>query len=723
MSVILYINNIQVDLEPGAIIAQTKQVNDVNSLDSRQANYTNRFKLPKTAANLKALGFMSVTGNNSNVPYQKNECSLYSADTGECFVYKGWSLITDDGPDSYEIAIIDGIIDLYKAIENQSLSNLPLTDLIHTKDIATVKATWSNPLLPYRYILADYNGDTGLTNISDTNPIPQVNIDYLVPSVNVKWLWNKIFEQFNFGVMPVGAIFDTQAFKELWMTIPKGQSTSDNDIEVLNISSYQFDNPTSSSTSWTGYYFKTTETDTYNPAYIEAPPLRHIKISQPGMYRLDLQFTLDMNNTTTLYLGKNCEAYSNPNDIPESLLTYVRILNNNAHTDFRSFNLDVNQHDSYCFLLKSQGNFRFEGTENTAEITLTKVSANQIDFGGALTDFPIKDFLNEVVHRFGLTMFTKKDSNEIEFLTLQEQLQTSDVVDWSEKFSRKLTENYIYGSYAQNNWFRYAYNDKEGSYNDAPITIANVNLQDSRDVIKSKIYTPERERSLYLDRPTNIYKLWEKELSNLTTIKYKSLDKRYYFMRSELMSKSINVVSVALTDSSPASSFYIENYYGLKFNEVIAAYYTPLQNILNKAVIITAELWLKDIDIANFDFRKLYYIEQLSNYYLVNKINDYIPGRVTKCDLVRVLYSDPPEALEVVSAVKVGIDVVLTYTSITSYTGLTLQYSLDNITWSNSPATMTESPMTILAIGLIPMAVYLRLVGGGITSNSVLVTS
>ena len=122
MPLLLYINGHLTDLDAGQVIAQTKQVNDLNSLDNRQTNYTNKFKLPKTANNIRIMNFLTLAGNGSNIPYQKNECSLYS-DTGECFVYNGWAVVTDDG-DSYNAVVYDGIIDLYKEIENTSITFL-----------------------------------------------------------------------------------------------------------------------------------------------------------------------------------------------------------------------------------------------------------------------------------------------------------------------------------------------------------------------------------------------------------------------------------------------------------------------------------------------------------------------------------------------------------------------------------------------------------------------
>jgi hypothetical protein len=56
----------------------------------------------------------------------------------------------------------DGNIDLYKAIENTTLGDLNLTGLTHTKDVATVVNTFT--ATPYKYILADYNGQATYTS-------------------------------------------------------------------------------------------------------------------------------------------------------------------------------------------------------------------------------------------------------------------------------------------------------------------------------------------------------------------------------------------------------------------------------------------------------------------------------------------------------------------------------------------------------------------------------
>src|SRR5690606_198692 len=118
---------------------------------------------------------------------KRNECYLYDRLTGECYVYKGWAIIKES-TGVYKTYVYDGNLDLYKTIENFMLKDLDLSELVHAKDLDTVIASWSNEI--YRYILADYGGKTSF----DGPPTPKINIDYLTPSVRVKWLWEKLFD-------------------------------------------------------------------------------------------------------------------------------------------------------------------------------------------------------------------------------------------------------------------------------------------------------------------------------------------------------------------------------------------------------------------------------------------------------------------------------------------------------------------------------------------------
>lgn len=699
------------DLDAGEVIAQTKQVNDLNSLEDRQSSFTNKFKLPKTANNVRALDHMTLTGNASNVPYQKNQCTLYN-NTGECFINNGYAVITDSG-DYYEAVVYDGIIDLFKAIENTSLADLDLTETEHIKTPEAVADSW-NQDLPYRYILADYNGESPL-NVSGQL---KIYVDYLIPSLNVAWLWDKIFEKYGFEYS--GAVFDSDEFKNLWLTYPKG---TENNGEVLFKSTPE---------SWHWLKQGWPEWKIYSAAFYDPEVneleetwsenddperIRYLKAPQSGMYRLSIKGNLtNVNTSVDLVVCKNADphgeflAYDNI-PIPEF---YIAAKNIQPYTNFstsKTFRLE--EGETVCLVFRNTNKkFRFWDTP-TLNVTFTKLNAVQTNFTDALSGFTLKDFLKEIIYRFGLVLYKDKNENKYEFLTLTQQLTSPENTDWSDKFARKINESYIYGSYAKQNWFRYKYNGEGSAHNDHYIGVDNEILNETKDSIKSKIYSPEPYQSPIAGL-TNIYKFWEKEAvenpePGEPTVTYKSLDNRFYLMRCEPVNMTTLVISSVLAQSTQSPKFYTENFSKLSFFDIINTYYNPLKSILEKALIVNTEMYLNDTDVANFDFKKLYYIDALSGYFLVNKINNYIPGKLTKCELVRVNYSPPQTGFvlgPIVRAPSLTINNVVRLTPTTYQVGYITnfptrfdvlhQYSPDGTNWKTGRVTLLPGQPGIL---------------------------
>src|SRR5690606_21997899 len=73
----------------------------------------------------------------------------------------------------------------------------------------------------YRYLIADYGGDFLATD-------NKVNIEYLMPSVNARWLWDKIHDKAGFTY--TGAFMDD--LDDKWITYPKAKNIDENIVEV-----------------------------------------------------------------------------------------------------------------------------------------------------------------------------------------------------------------------------------------------------------------------------------------------------------------------------------------------------------------------------------------------------------------------------------------------------------------------------------------------------------
>jgi hypothetical protein len=703
----LIINSIEIELQPSKPIARTLQVNDIATLNNRQANFTATFSIPKTAKNQKAFSLLGIVGTNSNIPYQKNECYYYS-DSGECLVYKGWAVISATAKD-YKCNIYDGNIDLYKAIENTTLNALDLTDINHFKTLDNVIDSFNN-LTVYKYILADYNGKA----LYGTN---KINIDYLVPSVPVSWLWNKIFEFYGFTYS--GSVFDTFNFQNLYMTFPKGVAES---------------NPTPEN-----YYlnddFNTNGTEVlYNNfdvsiSHITPSPTNGSFINntfyvvpEDGTYVINQNLFFDVINEdiyNNLYYNIGYEIYISINGARTSI-------ENNIDYFFTLTNGDL-----ISFILQAESFYGIEVYQAiflNGEISIGFLSGSVIDFSEAFLDFKTKDFLNEVLTRFGLTPFKEKYSNNYTFLTLYELLQNNEVVDWSSKFIEQTNESYVYGNYAQKNDLTYKYNDSESDYYNGSLLIENVNLADNKKVVNSNIYAPEKLRSNELPKQTNVYKLWNKEVKDDGSVTYKSLDKRFYFLRADnhIFESAVTIGSETLTTETTIGQAPFESFFKLPFNDIVQDYYLPMYQILNKSRVIDANIFLNEQDVINIDFSKLYWIEQLNSYFILNKISNFTQKGLTKVELIKVDYVNTENNTEPI------FETELTYEdgcfNITPFTStienpIYFNFSYNNgINWETGATPILVVPSCGYST-LVPVLFRLiRLNTGEIISNTIEVT-
>ena len=618
----LIINGFDIELTESQKISRTLQVNDILTLSNRQSNYTNTFSIKKTDVNKQIFEYLGVVGSATILPYRKNECYLYT-DDGECLVYKGWAVIQSTDKE-YKINIYDGNIDLYKAIENKSLGDLDLLEIDHNKNLTTVVNSFTSNL-NYKYIVADYNGNMVYNN-------NRINIDYLVPSAKVSYLWNKIFDTYGFTYE--GEVFSSSNFTNLWLSYPKPLEITQNATVIFNGSGSIFDATTGDPLD----YFKF---DSFTIDDIEDIDKQQFIIGTTGAYKLEFR---DLG-------GRITYQYESFTGQPESVFKAFLFINGVQTTQFGTslivdnYNLQSGDVITVAFpppLPYPVASVSYNDADYIAFLKISQYEGADISFTNELKDFSVKDFITEILNRFGLTPFKDKYTNHYKFLTLQELLQNNEVVDWSReqnKFVEKLSERYIFGSYAQENNFTYKYNDPEDEYYNSEILIDNVNLPDSKVVLNSRIYAPDLERKILLhDLVTNVYRMWNKEIKEGGSINYKGLSKRYYFMRvgSHTFTNPTEIGSQILNVHQSITTVPIESFVNLRMQDVVREYYANISQILNYSKLVDASVYLTENDIANIDFSKLYWIKELSSYFLLNKVNNFIKKGITKVELVKV---------------------------------------------------------------------------------------
>lgn len=617
MSYIVYFNGQKLLLNSQRPIAQTKQANDLATLDNRQSNFTNRIVVPFNATNDKIFQNLSMVGNQSNVPYQKNRVDIIDAETGKHLIFNGWGYVSKTTNRGYELNCYDGIIDFYRRIENLNISQVGVNELNHLKNMETVIDSFTNDELKYKYIVADYNGKAIVDG--------KINIDYLVPSARKSYIWNRIHEFAGFTFE--GQVFNSERFLNNFITYPKPIPTTEPSlIEISNQTSVPYASGSDFFNSYTVLnFFPFGFSDLY--ANNNNGEINKIYITTPGTYKLQMN-----------------------GDAP----TVNYIVYNSAMVEQRTGTINP-QINEAIYLGLAAGDivlmYHFIPTMvnpmQSVDSVFSFVEGYYANFDEVLIDFMAKDFVNELMVEFGLTAFKDKYRNHIVYKNLDEILQDDDVVDWSNKFVKWNGESYSIGNYAKKNTFKYRYNDENLKYNDGFISINNENLADEKNVVSSKYYTPDRPvGTFYSSMASNLYKIWEKELKDDGTVEYKELSGRYYCLRYKEVLGVFDLVSEALSVSETVSSIPYESYLRLDWRSLIIDNYKSIESIFDKAKVRDAVFNLSFQDYENFNLEKLIFVNKLSSYYLVNKIKSFVKGQPSTVELIEVDYFKELQVIE-----------------------------------------------------------------------------
>lgn len=617
----LIINEINIPIEKQSIY-QTKQVNTFFKLDNRQSNFTNTLKLPKTPEVVKALESLGVTGNTSNVPYKLNEAYLFS-DSGESFVYKGRAVVRVTS-DSYEVTIYDGNVDIYAAMENLKLSDIDLSDLNHEKTILNVKNSLINSSSKYRYMIADFGGRTKtFTGF--------INIDYLCPFAKVKYIWDCIFDELGFTYEC--SAFNTQEWQDLWISYPKGTARA-GDNELV----FEGTDP-NGTTSGFFIAFTNVITSTSVTRAGSATQSAGLVINETGTYTIELTGSIGGGQVaragSVINLAKNVNSIA-ANSIPILELFNVSASGANINVT-KQIRLNAGDIIHFAFLPG------FDGVpskiDDGVRVKITKDNAAVVDFKDAFKDFTMRDFFNEIIFKFGLTPVKDKYSNHYKFLTLDEITDVTKAIDWSRKFEGVTEESYIYENYAQNNYFKYKYHNEGDIHFNANLPINNKNIGIETTVIQSKTFAPAE-----MELGSLVWKMYDREVKDDGTIDYKNLTGRFFFATSKRQSlnKLTKISSEYETGLEIIRFIYNPLFKFQDWNYITSKYYGSIYRVFNQSKILKAKFNLNDTDIVNIDLGRTIYVEQLSNFFLITKIDKYKDGGgSTAVEMIRVIPFNP----------------------------------------------------------------------------------
>ena len=592
----------------------TKQVGDIGDVETSATNHTNAFTVRKDNETIRVLKGVSLAGSASDVPYKKTPSSLVV--DNYTIVKSGWLQIESSDKSTVKMSLLDGNVDFWKRIEGLSLGDIDLSETVHDKTAANIAASFDNEF--YKYILANYGG------AEQTDP-NEWNGDFLVPSINEQYVFDRIFEHI-------------QMEKELsvnintWLTYPKDVYDDSGYLDTIEITIEPFNYsplipPTkaqpepsnvddSAYASWDLATYKTTilEDGVYRISHqfngILVKAVFRQYVSTPfGDFVVGQYESLAENGFISVYINDVFQAnlvYSDSeinvnlyeNDKVEFVFSY--------HTDSQFYpGVPPNAELAYLEYYWSSSNYVF---------TIEKQNVIGISFADAFADISAKDFIKYIMMRYSLTLFV--ENNKAIFMTSTERLN-ADVQDLSDFVKDKLGEDYVYPNYAVKNAFRHKYVDTTNDQHDGYIYGSENLMQDEKLIFQSFTFARQPDDSM------PVFEAKVKESGGIVSVEYKSILGRFFSLGLKMIDPGVD--TTIFTERVPASVNYsgeipIADFAMTTFRQFVPEYWQPVERLLTRSKLMKFELDLSIPRFMNLDLKKRVYLSQESAYFLINKV-------------------------------------------------------------------------------------------------------
>lgn len=634
---LIYIEGELVDVLPSTIVACTFKAFEIGDLTSRNTTFTNRFKLPKTPRNNQIFGLADNINSLTSKPYIKLKGNVVQ-DGIE--VIRNASVILRTTNESYNIELYAGSFNFFDLLGERNVNDLlqaaapqltdyplanSLLELIFFNDGSLNEGTdpmdfAGKHMIKYKDILDQIISENGYSATGNVLSDTTLNALYVLAfafqdKYNFKFKAPREFEalrdisvvfnatssdqRINFtNVLRNGGFYDGTNTYEVVDPLHGGTYFFCNAYAVIVIGVIAF---AGGATRLRVELFSASATYVIND------------ITAPGTYLLELSDHINLDplgNPVTKVTGV------------DGLEIFVE-----AHT------LDaVGTPTGTATVTFGAGtSFKVECLQDNP------LPALYVNVGGVLPDLLQRDFMRDFAIRTGCLF--RENGSVLECKTIEEILaDRASAVDWTMKRDTSKVKELIYEfrNYAQNNYFRNPSgedltNEQTGQGN---LEIANENLEDEAVIYTSPFQSSHTRK--HGNAATGFITAAEIPIME-TGIDTNDPGLRLLMVRDpRSYEPDIDLGAGATPDYKIG---YFEDVDGLEgkdasFRHALTIAYPTLLTYLQKAKTVTHYYFLTVVDIASLDLFKL--IFDSGSYYLINTVENFVPGQVTKVQLFKV---------------------------------------------------------------------------------------
>ena len=650
----LIVNNEALDLLPSEVISLTMAVNDLASIESREGNYSNKFKVPATSNNNRILGYPSeinfvsgfkptrsrdakITINGLDIQYGSIQVEQYSQTDNE-----------------FNVSFFSGNTEWADDISDKVLQQIDLSKYDHLYLPINVSSSFANTS-GYIYPFINYGKyETILNNIT--------SIYDWSPAMFTHTLVRELFDASGWKVG--GNLFNDPIFQK----------------HIIPFSKQYFQQP-EQSVNLLGMSYAAGF-----GAYAPAAPIIY-------PFRVTGNIGGDYNGSTGVYTasqtfkaGVYCSFILTspvPTDRLQIRKNGIVVYEVFAHS--ATFVLDVFQGDTITITLNNGGSTTLNYAKQNKFIILplaASIEGSNVSMTSTLPEMTQEDFIRTIFNQFGV-VFTTDNITKTVYLNTFETIKAniSNALDWTDKIdnSRDIDVDYteLVSGYSKVNELKYKENkDKEVNITtvginpkggDGSINIDNDFLSKRSDLFESKFTCSENTpcfngnaTAMYIPRftnPTIDYNEPDVDpsprcaicVSGVPINEISNNAHSLLFISGASGSISVDnvpypyfnvpVTSMIKVNDIDQSLSFGENLQPNTKRTLVDTYYEDFNSILNNPRKVTLYLLLNERDINNLDYLTPIYLGgELNSYFFLNKISDYRPmnGGVTKVELVLI---------------------------------------------------------------------------------------
>lgn len=661
------------DLDLGdEVPAMNYQIASLNELKDRRAAYSQRIRLPKTANNMRLLGFLDSFAVVADAAYTPRRCKLLceGAQLSPFGAVLYVDSLDDNAGGSIDCQIVSNTVDLFSLlgdVDNEQMGAMQWENLWTSDRILQDNAEASGE----RRWPALYPNQ----GMSTTNPFPFLFVATynLVPCYRFITMIQQLFRLYGYSVD--SDLLDDPYMKSLYITASK--ITGDSNVAATYIGKNTIVPVMGGSDSKIGGTVELNEVlqvdkmgGTTSVNHDGYPSLQFNQwgyyATQPGDYKLQITIknvgSQPLDTTRKLHIlaivKRDVTQTIRDDDFP---LTGTVPAGNE-----RTIEVDVpevNRGDYIGWEVQIYGGGRLSPVYNltnievTAQVSLVHEDAapgigSTFDYARATGFRSYKELVQTFLQLFGVLVDVVQAPNvsqegivgTIGMHTFEELYRRRDAgqyVDWSKKLVIDDERNvgFSLANYAQRNTIQLTDNTDDGTHDAGTFRVNNRTLQSEKTLFTiaaeagrdvnyngSPIaVVPTLERTVEIDDETG-----EATRSVLT---YKGCKAHLLRIDEE---KTFNL---ALNSGFPVTPIQFHPFpqsVTVTMQELIDRYYTPVKRLMANARTITASFNLSALDIAQLDLFTPVWLKPYGCYFYISKINNFIAGQPTKVELVKM---------------------------------------------------------------------------------------